>query len=108
MARGSQVDSFQSSSQGNQSIVDPPLSVQPIPDSVPANVKLLLQKFPSILRMGDVVPNPSHGVEHHIHMGGHPPVFAKACCLDPEKLEIAKAEFKRLESAGIVRRLTSP
>ncbi len=38
----------------------------------------------------------------------HLPVFAKSCRLDPEKLQIAKAEFKRLESAGIVRRSKSP
>jgi hypothetical protein len=37
-----------------------------------------------------------------------PPVFAKACRLDPEKLEIAKAEFKHLKSAGIVHHSTSP
>jgi hypothetical protein len=37
-----------------------------------------------------------------------PPVFAKSHCLDPEKLQIAKAEFKRLESAGIVCRSKSP
>jgi hypothetical protein len=30
-----------------------------------------------------------------------PPVFAKARRLDPQKLEIAKAEFKKLESTGI-------
>jgi hypothetical protein len=54
------MDSFQSSSQGNQSVVEPPLSVQPIPDSMPVDVKLLLQKFPSILHTGDVVPNSSH------------------------------------------------
>jgi hypothetical protein len=35
-------------------------------------------------------------------------VFAKARRLDPEKLEIVKAEFKRLESAGIVWRSKSP
>jgi hypothetical protein len=50
-----------------------------------------------------VKPTPNHGVEHHIHTGSHPPVFAKSRRLDPEKLQIAKAEFKRLESAGIVR-----
>jgi hypothetical protein len=75
-------------------MINPPLSVlpateptptQPIPDSVLADIKLLGQKFPSILRMGDVVPSPSHGVEHHIHTGGHPTVFAKACHLDPKK-----------------------
>ncbi len=102
------MDSFLSSCQGNLSIVDPPLSVQSIPDSVPANVKLLLQKLPTILCSGDVVPNPSHGMEHHVHTGRHPTVFAKACSLNPEKLEIAKVEFKHLESSSIVRCSTSP
>ncbi len=71
-------------------------------------MKPLLQKFPFILRTGDVMPTPTHGVEHHIHTGSHPLVFAKSCRLDPKKLEIAKAEFRRLESAGIVRRSKSP
>jgi hypothetical protein len=75
---------------------------------VPADVKILLQKFPSILRTGDVKLTPTHGVEHHIHTGSHPPVFARSRRLDPEKLQIAKSEFKRLESAGIIRRSTSP
>jgi hypothetical protein len=57
-------------------------------------VKRLLQTFPSILRIGDVMPTPTHGVEHHIHTGSHPPVIAKSRRLDPEKLEIAKAKFK--------------
>jgi hypothetical protein len=82
--------------------------MQLIPDSVPADVKILLQKFPFILRTGDVKPTPTHGVEHHIHTGSHPPIFAKSRHLDPEKLEIAKAEFKRLESAGIICRSKSP
>ncbi len=69
---------------------------------MPADVKILLQKFPSILRTGDVKPTPTHGVEHHIHTGSQPPVFAKSRRLDPEKLQIAKAEFKSLESAGII------
>jgi hypothetical protein len=79
-----------------------------MPDSVPADVKTLLQKFPSILCTGDVKPTPTHGVEHHIHTGSHPPIFAKSRRLDPEKLQTAKAEFKRLESAGIIRRSKSP
>jgi hypothetical protein len=66
-----------------------------------------LQKFPSILRTGDVKLTPTHGVEHHIHTGSHPPDFAKSHCLDPEKLQIARAEFKRLESAGIIHRSKS-
>jgi hypothetical protein len=75
---------------------------------VPDDVKTLLQKFPCILRTGDVKLTSTHGVEHHIHTSSHPPVFAKSHRLDPEKLQIAKAEFKRLESAGIVRRSKSP
>jgi hypothetical protein len=82
--------------------------LQKIPDFVPADVKVLLQKFPAILCTGDVKPIPTHGVEHHIHTSSHPPVFAKSHCLDPEKLQIAKAEFKSLESAGIIRRSKSP
>jgi hypothetical protein len=53
-------------------------------------------------------PPQPHGVEHHIHMGSHPPVFTKSRRLDPEKVEIVKAEFKCLESAGIVHRSKSP
>jgi hypothetical protein len=63
---------------------------------VPDDVKILLQKFPSILRTGDVKPAPNHGVEHHIHTGSHHPVFAKSRHIDPQKLQIAKAEFKRI------------
>jgi hypothetical protein len=79
-----------------------------IPDSVPDDVKHLLQKFPSILCTGYMMPTPTHRVQHHIHKGSHPSVFAKSRRLDLEKLEIAKAEFKRLESAGIVRYSKSP
>ncbi len=68
---------------------------------MPDDVKILLQKFPSILCTGDVKRAHNHGVEHHIHTGSHPPVFAKSRRLDPQKLQLAKAEFKRLESAGI-------
>ncbi len=67
---------------------------------MPADVKTLLQKFPSFLCTGDVKLIPTYGVEHHIHTGSHPSVFAKSRRLDPEKLQIAKAEFKRLESAA--------
>jgi hypothetical protein len=54
------------------------------------------------------MPKPTHGVEHHIHTGSHPPVFAKARRLDPQKIKIAKAEFKKLESAGIIHCSKSP
>jgi hypothetical protein len=48
-------------------IVPVPSATQKIPDFVPDVVKRLLKKFPSILRMGDVIPTPTHGVEHYIH-----------------------------------------
>ncbi len=67
--------------------------------------KLYCKKSP-LLRTWDVKPTPTHGVKHHIHTGSHPPVFAKSRRLDSEKLQLAKAEFKRLESAGIIRRFT--
>ncbi len=44
---------------------------------MPDDVKILLQKFPSILRTGDMKPAPNHGVEHHIHTSSHPPHFCK-------------------------------
>jgi hypothetical protein len=37
-----------------------------------------------------------------------PPVFTKSRRLDPEKLRIANAEFKRLESAGVILHSKSP
>jgi hypothetical protein len=58
-----------------KSMLDPPPLFKKIPDSMPDDVKILLQNFPSILRTGDVKPTPNHGVEHHIHTGSHPPVL---------------------------------
>jgi hypothetical protein len=40
---------------------------------MPDDVKILVQKFPSILRTGDVKPAPNHGVEHRIYTGSQPP-----------------------------------
>jgi hypothetical protein len=60
---------------------------------MPDDVKNILQKFPSILRIGDVKPTSNHRVEHHIYTSSHPPTFAKSRRLDPEKLQITKAEF---------------
>jgi hypothetical protein len=108
LVQNPEVKSSSFSFRETKSLLDSPPLFQKIPDSVPDDVKILLQKFPSILRTRDVKPAPNHGVEHHIHTGSHPPVFAKSRRLDPEKLEIAKAEFKRLEFAGTVRRSKSP
>jgi hypothetical protein len=108
LVQNPEVKSSSFSSRENQSLLDPSSSYKKIPDSMPDDIKTLLQKFPSILRTGDVKPTPNHGVKHHTNTGSHPPVLAKSCHLDPEKMQIAKAEFKRLESAGIVHRSKSP
>jgi hypothetical protein len=108
LVRNPEVNSSSFSFRENQSPLDSSPSYKKIPDSVPDDVKTLLQKFPSILRTRDVKPTPNHGVEDHIHTGSHPPVFAQSPQLDLEKWQIAKAEFKRLESAGIVRRSKPP
>jgi hypothetical protein len=92
----------------NQSLSDPPTSYQTIPDFVPADVKTLLQKFPSILRTGDVKPTPTHVAEHHIHTRQPPPCFCKIPPPRSSKIANRQAELKRLESAGIVRRSKSP
>ncbi len=109
VVRNPAVKSSSFSSRENRFLLDPPPSLQKIPDdSVPAEVKALLQKFPSILCTADVKLTPTHGVEHHIHTGSHPPVFAKSCRLNPEQLQSAKTEFKSLEAAGIICRSKSP
>jgi hypothetical protein len=63
--------------------------------------------FPAIVGDGSGTPNPKHGVFHSIETSGRP-VFAKPRRLDPEKHQIAEAEFRNLEKAGIVRRSNSP
>jgi hypothetical protein len=68
-------------------LVPAPSATQKIHDSVPDDVKRLLQKFLSILRTSDVMPTPPHGVEHHIHTGSHSPVFAKSHRLEPKKMQ---------------------
>ena len=46
---------------------------------------------------------PKHGVFHDLPTDSGPPVFAKACHLDPEKLGSTKAEFLKMEKEVIVR-----
>ena len=70
-------------------------------------VRSLIASFPKIIGDGTGTPSPKHGVKHSIETFGRP-VFTKAHRLDPDKLRIAKAEFRSLEKAGIVRRSNSP
>ena len=48
-----------------------------------------------------------HGVYHTIPTSG-PPVFARARRLFGEKLEVAQAEFRKMEEMGIIRPSSSP
>ncbi len=85
LVRNPEVKSSSFSVRNVQSLLDLVLSVQVIPDIVPADVKLLLKKHSSIFRTADVISKPTHGVEHQVHTGSHPPVFAKAHRIDPQK-----------------------
>ena len=63
---------------------------------------ILSQEFADLL-----VPNfnhatTKHGVELHINTGDSAPVHGKARRLNPQKLDIARAEFKCMEELGII------
>ncbi len=75
--------------------------------SIALTVRSLLASFPAIVGDGKGKPSPKHMIRHTIETTGHP-VFAKARCLDPDKLRQAEAEFRQLEVAGIIRRSDSP
>jgi hypothetical protein len=70
-------------------------------------VRTLLAAFPSIVGDGKSTPRPHHGVRYFLETSGCP-VFAKSCRLDLDKLEMAEAQFRSLEAAGIVRHSNSP
>ncbi len=54
-----------------------------------------------------ILPQTSHGVEHHLETRG-PPIASPFRRLDSEKLAAAKAEFEALERDRIIRRSSSP
>jgi hypothetical protein len=93
-------------------MVDVPAHVPPaapmvdVPAHVPPAVAELVRETPGVLPGAARAAKPSHGVEHVIETTGRP-VFAKARRLDPVKLRIAKAEFEKMEAAGICRRSDS-
>jgi hypothetical protein len=70
-------------------------------------VRALLGTFPSIVGDGKAAPHPLNGVRHSIDTSSCT-VFAKERRLDPDKLRTAEAEFRNLEKAGIICRLSSP
>jgi len=66
----------------------------------------ILAEFPCLLSQ-DFRAQVTHKVEHYIPTSG-PPLHARPRCLEGEKLEVAKAEFKKMEDPGIIRRSDSP
>jgi hypothetical protein len=68
--------------------------------------RVLLAEFPRVLPVPGKHATPLHGIEHVIETVGRP-TFAKVRRSDAEKLQCAKAEFGRLEAAGIIRRSSS-
>ena len=66
----------------------------------------LLAQFPEITTPSFDNPTPKHDVELFILTKG-PPVHARARRLPPDKLRIAKEEFRKMEEMGIIRRSNS-
>ena len=70
-----------------------------------SSVEAVFQAFPSVTSTAssyDSTVPPKHGVSHTIPTSG-PPVFARARRLFGEKLEVAQAEFRKMEEMGIIR-----
>ena len=66
--------------------------------------------FPSVTSSSPVYDSsvpPKHGVSHTVPTSG-PPMFARARRLFGEKLDVAKAEFKKMSDMGIIRPSNSP
>ena len=77
--------------------------------SAPPQIQKLLSEFPDVLSSNDITSSkPRHGVRHHLLTVPSPPVYAKPCRFDHEKLSAAKEEFSAMEKAGIIRRSSYP
>ena len=70
------------------------------------DVSSLLKEFPAAWKPRQPGQLPGHKVEHVIETEGQP-LYARARRLDQEKLKTAKAEFQKMEEAGIIRRSDS-
>ncbi len=62
--------------------------------------------FQDVLNPAGDLPPPTHEVEHQLITKGRP-VISRFCRLDPEKHEVARAAFAKLEKQGINRRSNS-
>ena len=72
-------------------------------DSSANKFRKVLEEFPDILHPVLSSPVAKHGTQHFISTQG-PPVFARARRLPPNKLEIARKEFRNMEELGIIRK----
>jgi hypothetical protein len=75
--------------------------------SIAPMVQSLLAAFPATVGDGNRKSSLKHKTRHTIEMTGGP-VFAKARCLDRDKLCQAEAEFRQLDAAGIICHSDSP
>ena len=71
------------------------------------DVASLLDEFPAAWNPRTPGKLPEHNVEHVIETEVQP-LYARSHRLDQVKLPLAKTEFQKLESAGIIRRSDSP
>ena len=71
------------------------------------DVASLLEEYPASWKPCLSGQLPSHQVNHVIETEGQP-LYARPHRLDQVKLPLAKAEFKKMETAGIIRRSDSP
>jgi len=67
----------------------------------------ILAEFPGVTTPTFSRAAVKHGVQHYIPTEG-PPVHAHARRLAPDKLALAKDEFRKMEQMGIIRRSNSP
>ena len=70
-------------------------------------VESLLDQFPDVLLSKFDSVTPAHGVQHVVPTEG-PPVFARPRRLEGDKLAVAKSEFQKMLSMGIIRPSSSP
>lgn len=66
----------------------------------------ILQDFPSVVRPTFHHHTVKHGVQHFLPTTG-PPLHSHARRLPPDKLTLAKEEFRKMEQLGIIRRSSS-
>ena len=72
-----------------------------------ATYKQMLQKYPEVTRTTTTPRETKHDVVHHIPTRG-PPAHCRPRRLPPDKLRIAKEEFRRMRENGIIQPSSSP